>query len=230
MLDDCRFRAVVFDFFGTLTVHATAGERRKGADRVAEALGVAPERFVNRLTATFTERATGSRGNLAETLAWVADACGHEPSAEQLAAACAVRRAVEIGYAQNLRFDACATLSQLRGLGLRIGVITDCTHELPECWPSLPVAKLVDSVVFSVEAGVRKPHPSLYRRACDELQVEPADVCYVGDGGSNELSGAEAVGMAAVQLLTDDAVDALVYDRQSGWAGPVVHSLSDVLG
>jgi putative hydrolase of the HAD superfamily len=225
---DC-VQAVVFDFYGTLTVHATAATRRKGADRVAEALGVAPDSFFDRLSATFTERATGRRGDLAQTLAWVAQGCGHEPSEEQLSAACAERRAVETSFAEMLRPDAFATLSSLRERGLRLGVISDCTHELPEYWSRLSVAELVQAVVFSVLVGERKPHHSLYKLACDALDVAPVDVVYVGDGGSNELSGAQAVGMTAVKLLADDAMDALVYDPEPAWAGHVIHNLSDLV-
>lgn len=230
MLDFGRTRAVVFDFYGTLTSHVTATTRRDGAHRVARALGATPELFVDRLSCTFTERATGSCGDLAETLVWVAQACGHTPSTEQVTAGSAERRAVESAYAARLRTDACRTLAELRRLGMRIGVISDCTHELPECWSTLPVAELVDSVVFSVEVGMRKPHPSMYKLVCDELGVKPAEVCYVGDGGSNELSGAESFGMTAVQLLTDDALEALVYERETAWDGPVIHKLSELLG
>jgi hypothetical protein len=33
--------------------------------------------------------------------------------------------------------------------------------------------------------------------------------------------------MEAVRLVTDDAAEALVYDREAGWTGPVVHSLTE---
>jgi putative hydrolase of the HAD superfamily len=230
MLDFGHTRAVVFDFFGTLTVHATAEERRRGADRVANALGVPTDLFFDRLSCTFTERATGSCGDLPETLTWVAQRCGYMPSADQIAAACAERRAVEVQYARSLRSDASTTLAELRQRGMRLGVISDCTHELPECWSTLPIAKLIDCVVFSVEVGVRKPDPFVYQLMCDQLNMKPAEVCYVGDGGSNELSGAEEVGMNAVQLLSEDAAAALVYDRETGWEGPVICELIELLG
>jgi putative hydrolase of the HAD superfamily len=223
-----RVRAVVFDYFGTLTVHATAAARREATERVAAALGVEPGPFFEQTSTTFTERATGACGDLAETLLWVARRCGHEPSAEQLVAGCAERRTAEMAFAEDLRPDALATLSELRGHGLGIGVISDCTHELPECWSQLPLGALVDTVVFSVEVGARKPDPSLYLMACQALGVGPSESVYVGDGGSNELSGAAAVGMTAAQLVTDDAAAALVYDREATWTGPVVRNLSEL--
>jgi putative hydrolase of the HAD superfamily len=222
-------RAVVFDFYGTLTVSASVSARRDGAGRVAGALGVPAESFFEQLSSTFTERATGRCGDLVETMAWLAHRCGCTPTDEQLAAACAERRATEKTYAQMLRRDSTQTLLRLKEHSLRIGVVSDCTHELPECWGGLPIAELVDAVVFSIEAGQRKPHPSLYRAICHQLGVTPAEALYVGDGGSNELSGAMAVGFIAVQLAAEDAAEALVYDKESDWSGPVIRRLTDLV-
>lgn len=222
-------QAVVFDYFGTLTVSTPAEVRRRGASRVAEALGVDPEAYVEVLTATFAERCTGRYGDLMSTLARLARACGGAPTERQLAEACERRRAIERSYAAMVRPEAPPTLAGLRARGLRIGVLSDCTHELPEHWDQLPLAPLVDQVTFSVVAGRKKPDPSLYCELCEALGTEPTSVAYVGDGGSNELSGARSVGMAAVQLVAEDAPAALVYDREEGWSGPVISSLSALL-
>ena len=220
---------MVFDFYGTLAVSASAALHRAGADRVAAALGVADETHYRVLTTTFEERATGSCGDLTQTMEWVAARCDHQPSAAQLASACEMRRSIEAGYARMLRDDAEAVLSALRARGVKIGLLSDCTHELPEVWPTLPIARYVDATVFSVEAGIRKPHPSLYERVCVSLDVAAAGCLYVGDGGSGELTGAQAAGMTAYRLLSEDGVHALVYDADSNWTGGTIRSLTDVL-
>ena len=155
-------KAVIFDYFGTLTLATGASTRRAGAERVAAALGVDPSLYFEAVTSTFTERSTGRAGGMRQTMAWLAERCGGRPSEAQLDAACAVRRVVEATYAGKTRQDAVATLRRLHHRGLLIGVISDCTHELPELWPDLPVAPWVDATVFSVVLGKRKPHPSLY--------------------------------------------------------------------
>ncbi len=109
---------------------------------------------------------------------------------------------------------------------MRVGVVSDCTHELPELWPSLPVARFVDATVFSVLIGQRKPHASLYQSVCRQLGITPSEAVYVGDGGSNELTGATAAGIPAIRLVTEDAAAALVYDAEPAWTGPVIHSLT----
>jgi putative hydrolase of the HAD superfamily len=221
-------KAVIFDYFGTLTVATEASTRRAGAERVAVALGVDPSQFFQTITSTFTERSTGRAGDMRQTMAWVAERCGGQPSAAQLDAACAVRRTVEATYARKTRPDAAATLRLLRERGLRIGVISDCTHELPELWSDLAVAPWVDATVFSVVVGERKPHPSLYRSVCAQLGVPLDEVVYVGDGGSNELTGARSLGIPAVRLVADDGIAALVYDPESEWTGPVISRLSEL--
>jgi putative hydrolase of the HAD superfamily len=224
-----RLDAVVFDYYGTLTVSARASVRNALALEVANALGVAGDVYVTALAESFTERATGSRGDLAETMRWLASRCGGAPDAEQLEAACALRRVIEGEFAAALRAEAVDTLRVLRQAGLRVGVVSDCTHELAERWPTLAVAEVVDTAVFSVVEGRRKPDPALYATVCGRLGVDPAAVLYVGDGGSNELTGAIAAGMRAVRLVADDAAEAIVYDPEPDWRGPVIHALSELV-
>lgn len=222
-------RAVVFDYYGTLAVSATRAQRRAGAARIAAALDIPADALHAAIAATFTDRATGVRGDLEQTMHWLAEQCGRTPQSEQLAAACAIRRSTEEIYARALRADAEPTLRTLHERGIKLGLLSDCTHELPEVWPTLPIAAYVDVTVFSVQAGVRKPHPDLYRSVMQSLDVAPADCLYVGDGGSGELTGAAQAGMTPLHLLTDDAADAVIYDADSAWTGPTIRALSDVL-
>lgn len=222
-------QAVVLDFYGTLSVSATAAARRAGAARIADVLGVPADTLHQAIAATFTERATGVCGNLEETMRWLARRCDVRPSPQQIAAACALRVETENVYARALRPEAEPTLRELQSRGLKIGLLSDCTHELPDIWPSLPVARYFDATVFSVVAGVRKPHPSLYATVASGLDVRPAQCLYVGDGGSGELTGAAAAGMSAARLDAPDAIEAVVYDADTAWSGPTIGSLSEVL-
>lgn len=222
-------RAVVFDFYGTLSISAPAAQRRAGASRIAAALGLPEGVLHEALATTFTERATGACGDLAATMRWLAERCGGSPTEEQLAAACALRRDTEAVYTRALRPDAEPTVRALHERGFRLGVLSDCTHELPDLWPSLPIAPYVDVTVFSVVAGFRKPHPALYDGVCSSLGVEAADCLYVGDGGSGELTGAALAGMTALRLDAPDIADAVVYDPDTAWTGATIASLTEVL-
>jgi putative hydrolase of the HAD superfamily len=52
-----------------------------------------------------------------------------------------------------------SALTALKRRGLKTGLISDCTHELPASLPSRPVAPPLDAQVFFVEIGVCKPDP-----------------------------------------------------------------------
>jgi putative hydrolase of the HAD superfamily len=219
------FRAVLFDFFGTLTRSVRRGPQHEA---IARKLGCDPEMVRTVLDRTFQSRARGAFGPAESTLRWVTAQAGGRPCRSVVQAAVPARvRALRADTV--LRPDAVRTLSAIKGRGLRTAVISDCTHELPAFLPSLPVAPLLDARVFSVELGVCKPDPAIYLAACDQLGVAPEDCLYVGDGGSRELTGAAGVGMTAVRLDAPDLVDHLVFDQDAAFTGPSVTSLSDVL-
>ncbi|HSE61472.1 MAG TPA: HAD-IA family hydrolase [Candidatus Saccharimonadales bacterium] len=56
---------------------------------------------------------------------------------------------------------------------------------------------LFDATVVSGEVGISKPHPEIYKIACERLEVEPDEAIFVDDAQDNIL-GAEAIGMRTV--------------------------------
>nr|WP_191967324.1 HAD-IA family hydrolase [Lederbergia ruris] len=90
-------------------------------------------------------------------------------------------------------------LQTLKDQKIKIGLISNCTAEEVEGWKESIFADLFDDVVFSYKIKRAKPHSEIYLTACDHLKVSPKNSIFVGDGGSNELQGAVAVGMKAYQ-------------------------------
>ena len=74
---------------------------------------------------------------------------------------------------------------------------------------------------------MRKPDPRIYRLACEELGVEPADALFVGDGANDELAGAERVGMRAVLIHRPD--EEPPWDEVREWQGPRITAIPQVL-
>lgn len=219
------FQAVVFDFFGTLTRSVTRGPQH--AD-IARALGCDPDAVLSVLDRTFQVRARGHLGSAEATLRWVTEQAGGHPRTAQLRAALPARiNALKADT--RLRADAESVLRAVRARGLRTALISDCTHELPAFLPSMPIARLLDATVFSVEIGRCKPDPLIYLEACRRLRVAPENCLYIGDGGSHELTGAAAIGMTAVRLAAPDLADHLVFDADEAFTGPSVPSLTAVL-
>lgn len=162
-------RAVVFDLFITLTDWEAERCRPQFMEELAAALGDDPRTFSSLMRATFTERVTGAFGDARSTFSTLAAQLGCTLSPEDL------DRVMALRYDQQRRtlmpragvLDA---IGNLRSAGYAIGVLTDCTAETPDLWPSLPYAAVVDAVAFSCEVGHRKPHPAGYHDICPEAR------------------------------------------------------------
>ncbi len=98
------------------------------------------------------------------------------------------------------RIEVTETLCELRRRGLRLGLITACSGDVPLAWTETPLAGLFDTTVFSCIVGFCKPDPRIYKRVLDDLRVSARTCLYVGDGGHDELAGATRAGMTAILL------------------------------
>jgi putative hydrolase of the HAD superfamily len=219
------YRAVLFDFFGTLTQAVTRGPWHAA---IAHRLGCDPAAFAAALHRSFRTRCRGSLGTPEATLRWVCDQLGVDPPADRLRKALRART-VAVWADTKLRPDAVAALAAIRARGCLTAVVSDCGYELPAFLPKLPVAPLLDACVYSVEVGECKPHPKMYATACRRLGVPPDKCLYIGDGGSQELTGAVAAGMHAARLAAPDLGEHLVYSPDHGFTGPAVGSLRQVV-
>ena len=226
--DDPGLTTVVIDFFGTFTVNAPEEVWMAAASASAAPLGLAAGQWRAALDASFVERATGVLGDLTETFRELARRCGITPSDEALAAACRARVESQNGLFR-FRPDVLAALAELRRRGFRLGLLSDCTPELPIAWPALAVAEFFDEAVFSCVEGVKKPDPAFFHLVCDRLGVRPRECVYVGDGGSRELSGAAGVGMTALMLRAEDWHSNSAHDREDDWTGPEIGSFSELM-
>jgi len=217
--------AVVFDFFGTLTPVSPDRVWAGNARRLAAALGVPGDELAAALDESFPERITGILGDVRQTLQVLASRLGARPSDDQLAHASRVRREIQESMFA-LRPEAVPVIRRIRAAGLKIGLLSDCTSELPDAWSTLPLADLVDAPVFSCVEGMRKPDPRLFWTVAANLRSEPAECLYVGDGGGRELTGASEVGMRAVLLAGHDWL--AHRSTEVGWTGPRISSLTDL--
>lgn len=57
-----------------------------------------------------------------------------------------------------------------------------------------------DHIVISSEVGWRKPHPKIFQRVLQLLDVEPSEVVFVGDNLKEDIEGAVTAGMHGVQV------------------------------
>lgn len=219
--------AVVFDFYGTLTPVSPDEAWASNAATLAAAFGVPPAALVAVLDESFPERMTGELGSVRQTMRALADRLAVTLTDEQLDDASRIRRErQEAMFA--LRPEALPVIGQLRADGLRIGLLSDCTSELPDAWSRLALSRVIDAPVFSCVEGMRKPDPRLFHAVAARLSADPEQCLYVGDGGGWELTGARAVGMRAVLLAGPDWRETRTGRQETGWTGPRIASLTEL--
>jgi putative hydrolase of the HAD superfamily len=219
-----RYRTVVFDLFGTLVKAPAATDRRAAAVEIAAVLGVRGNAVEAVLVESWAERHGGRLPTLGSLAAYLACRCGRPEAASQLSP-------LLLDWAAGrLRADAgvLGTLHRLGTRDLRIGVLSDASADIAEAWTGFPLARLVDAAVFSCRAGAVKPDPSLYSRLITQLRVQPAQALYCGDGGGDELRGATAAGLHAVQVERRGGPGALAFGERT-WAGPSITRVEDIV-
>jgi putative hydrolase of the HAD superfamily len=101
----------------------------------------------------------------------------------------------------SLYEDALPVLDELRGRGLRIGLISNGQRDLEEF--TVHHGLQVDAVVGSKAHGRTKPHPSIFVAALDALGVSADETAMVGDSYEDDIEGARSLGIRAILLDRD---------------------------
>lgn len=96
--------------------------------------------------------------------------------------------------------EAESVLQRLRGLGLRLGVISNSNGSVRTILAETGLTPYLDFVLDSAEVGVEKPDPRIFRMALDEARVAPAEAVYIGDLYSVDVLGARSAGLEAILL------------------------------
>jgi len=188
-------RAVFFDLYETLITEWENGKRK--TTHSIEQLGIPEDIFKKEWSDRIERRMDGTFENYQSVLKDILQSL-KMPIDEK------VLKLVELGRIkaksipfQDINQSILDALSLLKEIGVRIGLISNCTPEEITAWESSKLAKFFDDVIFSFEAKCAKPDPKIYLTACKNLGVKPKDALFIGDGGSNELVGAAKVGLNA---------------------------------
>jgi putative hydrolase of the HAD superfamily len=99
--------------------------------------------------------------------------------------------------------DSVATLRDLRGRGLRVGLLTNGPSDLQR--HKLAVTGIepeLEAIAISEEIGVAKPQPEAFYTAAGMIGCEPSETAMVGDSPLYDITGAHAAGLALAVLVT----------------------------
>lgn len=118
--------------------------------------------------------------------------------------------------------DVVESLRSLRSRGLRLGVVSNWDSRLRRIAEGLGLCGLVDFLVISAEAGVRKPDPGIFRLALEKSGVAASEALHVGDLAEEDVEGARRAGIRGLLIeRRQRMVDA-------GSGAPVVSGLADL--
>lgn len=223
-----KYLAVIFDLFGTLTDNFSTLEYEEALRQMASALSIPFDDFKQGWYSNSKARNAIARSNLEDRVEYICNGLGARRDQKQIHYAARVR----FDYIREVmkpRADSIEVITHIKEHGYKIGLISDCSDEIPVIWPETPFASLFDATVFSCSVGFRKPDPRIYQFAIERLSIPSERCLYIGDGGSQELSGALRAGMQPVLIRLDaESVEEHLSNREH-WDGLTVHSLKEIL-
>lgn len=218
--------AIVFGLFDTLVPSGSRERRDAVSHAMADDLGVDRVLFAELFKNSFRERWRGALGSLEETIAALAVRAGGNPTEEAVRRA--ARRRLDFTRRQITPDPGLpALLDALRADGRRLGLISNCSAEVPALWDGNPLSRQITAPVFSCTVGCCKPDPQIHRLAAAALDTVPERCVFVADGAGGELPGAQAVGMQTIRVRAD-GVDHGTYGGMGNWEGTTVDTLYDL--
>ena len=189
-------KAVIFDLYETLVTQSGTDVPRAGA--LGASLGLDPTAYRREWKQL---RPLALRGELTfqEALLEIGRRLGVAIPIEHVRRACDERIRGNTAVFAKADAEVVELTRDLCRRGVRLATISNCMAEDVVPWPQSPFAPQFQCAVFSYAARVVKPDPRVYLDALEPLGVKPAEALYIGDGGDDELAGAERAGLRAAQ-------------------------------
>jgi len=224
-------KAFVFDLFGTLVNVFEKQVYNSLIEEMSNTLNIDYEDFYKFWNIdTYDERMIGKYNNIYENIESILEKNNLVRLDKDILNAVKIR-SIFVKKSMELHreclFD---TLANIKERGFKIGLISDCSPDVPEVWDSLKYSKYFDSVIFSCEVGMKKPDPKIYQKSVQGLNVSFDECYYIGDGGSNELTGAHSVGMHSILIKSEADEKKDVHKKYvDPWTGERIFCLSELM-
>jgi putative hydrolase of the HAD superfamily len=112
-------------------------------------------------------------------------------------------REIETGGEVAVDPDAPRLLENLLARGLRLGVISNWSADLPQYLADRDLAKYFETIIASDAVGTSKPHREIFLRGLAAMGCSPHEAVHVGDDYWADVVGARDLGMGAVLVDRD---------------------------
>ena len=155
------YDAIIFDLFGTLVDNVTDVVYHSCLRETANLFGIADDAFI----ACWVEesfrhqRRVGILPNTAAQIEYVCTRFNIAAAPNKIEQAVALQRTYFGLGSLTPRPGTLETLATLKTQGYALGLISDCSWEVPDVWEQTAFAGVFDATVFSCAAGARKPRP-----------------------------------------------------------------------
>ena len=90
------------------------------------------------------------------------------------------------------------TLSELKGRGYELAVLSNNDSRLRNVLDDLGVSPLFDEIFISSELGCEKPDPEIFRSVERTMWKSPDEILHLGDSHSRDFEGARKAGWSAL--------------------------------
>lgn len=224
-----KYKAIIFDLFGTLNDISTWFEGNKSAlTQMASLFSLSSEDFRRLWHETAYDRNIGAYQSIEDNIEHIYKKLGIQANGTKIRSAAKLRHDFITSMIKP-REDALDVLLRLKKGGYKIGLISNCSPETPKIWEDTPLSPLFDVALFSCSVGINKPDPSIYYLALEQLAIEATECLYVDDS-LESLEGALKIGMVAALIRTKEYSESNLYlNDWEDWDGPVISSLKEVL-
>jgi putative hydrolase of the HAD superfamily len=224
-----KFQAIIFDLFGTIVDDFAASSAGSNHGEFPAALGVPYDPFMQHWRQLTGRRTQGEFQTVEASIEHVCNLVGAPVTAEQMMKAVEARLQLT-RRALTPKPDAIETLEKLRHDGFKIGLLSNCSIEIPILWSETEFANLFHSTIFSSRERIKKPAPEIYHLACARLGVAPEECLYVADGENFELTAAAQIGMHPVLIRNSISQNRLELMRESQeWQGADIQTLAELV-
>jgi putative hydrolase of the HAD superfamily len=118
---------------------------------------------------------------------------------------------------------------ELKKRPAKLGLISNCSIEIPILWQETAFARWIDTPIFSSVARLKKPDSRIFHLACERLGL-PASAClYIADGEDYELSAAAETGLHPVLIRGASPKSHNPRCQEANeWQGDTISSLLEV--
>ncbi|QRX83467.1 haloacid dehalogenase type II [Glaciimonas sp. PAMC28666] len=189
-----NIRACVFDAYGTLF------DVNSAAEQVQDALGdkwrpLAEMWRTKQLQYTWLRSLTGRHADFWQV---TGDALDFSLACFNLTDAHLRNRLMDLYLQLRPYPEVENTLATLKARGLQCAILSNgSAGMLSSAVGNAGIGNLLDAVLSVDDAGIFKPHPSVYQMAVDRFDVKPSEICFISSNGWDAFS-AKAFGFHVV--------------------------------